>query len=70
MSKIIEKEEIIFMNEVCISCGDKIKYECHTCGTYWCDKCAKQNDYECTECPPGDLIELKNKEEIKNETTN
>ena len=50
------------MNEVCINCGDKIIYECETCGAYWCEKCAKQNDYECTECPPGDLIKLYQKE--------
>ena len=44
----------------CIKCGsNKIKYECNDCGVSWCEKCAKENDYECTECPPGDLIRLK-----------
>jgi len=47
---------VIKEDEVCISCGDKVNYECETCGTFWCKNCAKQNDYVCTECPPGDLI--------------
>ena len=44
----------------CICCGsNKIRYECNDCGVYWCEECAKKNDYECTECPPGDLVRLK-----------
>jgi len=26
---------------------------------FWCEKCAKEYDFECQECPPGELMELK-----------
>jgi len=46
--------------KICVICGnDKIKYQCVNCYVFWCEKCAKEYDFECQECPPGDLMELK-----------
>ena len=56
----LDKPKDLQVMENCVICGsDNIYAECHDCGVFWCEKCASEEGYECTECPPGDLIRLK-----------
>ncbi len=45
----------------CVKCSsNNIIYLCDNCHVFWCENCAKEEDYRCTECSPSDLIKLKN----------
>lgn len=47
------------MKAICDFCKRKAKYECPDCATKFCQKHAEEFDYECSACPPPELVEIR-----------